>query len=111
MGCHVSEITPVIRRLVLFTITLIGATALLTGCITSKPVSSTPPPLLLISMDGFRWDYCQRYPSETVHLRALMKEGAVAKGLIPVFPSQTFANHYSIVTGLYPSHHGIINNV
>jgi predicted AlkP superfamily pyrophosphatase or phosphodiesterase len=62
-------------------------------------------------MDGFRWDYCQRYPNETVHLRALMKEGAVAKGLIPVFPSQTFANHYSIVTGLYPSHHGIINNV
>ncbi len=68
------------------------------------------PPLLLISIDGFRWDYCELHPAETPRLRQLKQEGASARGLIPVFPSNTFANHYSIVTGLYPSHHGIINN-
>jgi predicted AlkP superfamily pyrophosphatase or phosphodiesterase len=71
----------------------------------------TVPPLILISMDGFRWDYCALHPAETPHLRRLMREGVSARGLIPVYPSNTFPNHYSIVTGLYPSHHGIINNV
>ncbi|MCX6952622.1 MAG: ectonucleotide pyrophosphatase/phosphodiesterase, partial [Verrucomicrobia bacterium] len=68
------------------------------------------PPLILISLDAFRWDYCDLHPAETPNLRRLMREGVTARGLIPVFPSNTFPNHYSIVTGLYPSHHGIINN-
>src|SRR5882724_11296105 len=68
------------------------------------------PPLLLISMDGFRWDYCALHPDESPHLRQLMREGVSARALIPVYPTNTFPNHYSIVTGLYPSHHGIINN-
>lgn len=57
-----------------------------------------------------RWDYLARYPEATTHLRQLAKEGASARALIPVFPSNTFPNHYSIVTGLYPAHHGIIDN-
>lgn len=69
-----------------------------------------PPPLLLISLDAFRWDYCALHPAETPHLRQLMREGISARGLISAFPSNTFPNHYTIVTGLYPSHHGIINN-
>lgn len=68
------------------------------------------PPLVLVSLDAFRWDYCQRFPDETPHLRDLAAHGASAKALIPVYPSNTFPNHYSIATGLYPSHHGIINN-
>lgn len=68
------------------------------------------PPLLLVSMDGFRWDYCALHPDQTPNLRQLMREGIAARGLIPVFPSNTFPNHYTLVTGLYPSHHGIINN-
>jgi predicted AlkP superfamily pyrophosphatase or phosphodiesterase len=72
--------------------------------------ASPPPPLILISLDAFRWDYCALHPAETPHLRQLAREGAAARALIPVFPSNTFPNHYSIVTGLYPSHHGIINN-
>src|SRR5476649_2923428 len=68
------------------------------------------PPLLLVSMDGFRWDYCALHPAETPHLRQLMREGVSARALIPVYPSNTFPNHYSIVTGLYRAHHGIINN-
>ena len=69
------------------------------------------PPLVLISLDGFRWDYCALHPAETPHLRRLAQDGVAARGLIPVYPTNTFPNHYAIVTGLYPSHHGIINNV
>ncbi|MBC7367257.1 MAG: alkaline phosphatase family protein [Undibacterium sp.] len=68
------------------------------------------PPLLLISMDGFRWDYAALHPADTPNLRALIAAGTAARALIPVYPTNTFPNHYSIVTGLYPSHHGIINN-
>jgi predicted AlkP superfamily pyrophosphatase or phosphodiesterase len=83
--------------------------ALLAGCATT-PGPKPAPPLLLISLDGFRWDYCAKYPEATPHLRQLAREGCAARGLIPVYPSNTFPNHYSIVTGLYPAHHGIINN-
>ncbi len=69
-----------------------------------------PPPLILISLDAFRWDYAALHPDATPRLRELMRHGVSARALIPVFPSNTFANHYTIVTGLYPSHHGIINN-
>jgi predicted AlkP superfamily pyrophosphatase or phosphodiesterase len=68
------------------------------------------PPLILISLDAFRWDYCALHPEQTPHLRELMRTGISARSLIPAYPSNTFANHYSIITGLYPSHHGIINN-
>lgn len=70
-----------------------------------------PAPLLLISLDGFRWDYCDKFPEQAANLRRLRHEGAYAHSLISVFPSNTFADHYTIVTGLWPEHHGIINNI
>jgi len=66
------------------------------------------PILILISFDGFRWDYLDRYPAP--NLKALAADGVRARGLIPSFPSFTFPNHYTIVTGLYPGHHGIVAN-
>lgn len=66
------------------------------------------PILLLISLDGFRWDYLDRGVSP--NLSALAARGVRAKGLIPSFPSLTYPNHYTLVTGLYPEHHGIIAN-
>jgi predicted AlkP superfamily pyrophosphatase or phosphodiesterase len=72
--------------------------------------AAEPAPVILISLDGFRWDYTALHPAETPNLRRLAREGVVARALVPVFPSNTFPNHYSIVTGLYPSHHGIVNN-
>ena len=66
------------------------------------------PILILVSLDGFRWDYLDLV--ETPNLNRLAAEGVRAEGLIPVFPSKTFPSHYSIVTGLYPGHHGIISN-
>ena len=85
------------------------AVAIFGGCTTSSSRRPTPP-LLLISLDAFRWDYCALHPNETPNLRRLAREGISAKQLIPIYPSNTFPNHYTIVTGLYPSHHGIINN-
>ena len=65
-------------------------------------------PLILISIDGFRWDYFNR--TETPHFDELIAGGVQAESLIPVFPSKTFPNHYSIVTGLYAENHGIVAN-
>src|SRR6185436_3615733 len=64
------------------------------------------PTVLLISFDGFRWDYPTKAP--TPNLRRLMARGVHARNLIPSFPSKTFPNHYAIATGLYPGHHGIV---
>jgi len=66
------------------------------------------PTLILISIDGFRWDYLNDYPTPTFD--ALAKNGVKADALLPVFPTLTFPNHYSIATGLYPSKHGIVGN-
>jgi len=62
----------------------------------------------MISADGFRYDYAEKYKAE--HLLALANEGVKAASMIPCFPSVTFPNHYSMVTGLYPSHEGLVNN-
>ncbi|HTI44668.1 MAG TPA: ectonucleotide pyrophosphatase/phosphodiesterase [Vicinamibacterales bacterium] len=66
------------------------------------------PTVILISFDGFRWDYTSKVP--TPNLRRLMTRGVHARNLIPSFPSKTFPNHYTIATGLYPGHHGIVAN-
>lgn len=64
--------------------------------------------VILISFDGFRWDYINR--PGAVRLRELAARGVRAERMIPAFPSKTFPNHYSIVTGLTPEHHGIVAN-
>jgi predicted AlkP superfamily pyrophosphatase or phosphodiesterase len=64
--------------------------------------------VLLVSFDGFRWDYDKMY--STPNLNKLASDGVKAERLIPSFPTKTFPNHYSIVTGLYPDHHGLIDN-
>ncbi|MBV8391375.1 MAG: alkaline phosphatase family protein [Mucilaginibacter sp.] len=66
------------------------------------------PFVILISADGFRYDYAEKYKAE--HLLALADTGVKASSMVPSFPSITFPNHYTIVTGLYPSHHGIVDN-
>ncbi len=66
------------------------------------------PILILVSLDGWRWDYLDR--AVTPRLNALAASGVRSEGLIPQFPSKTFPSHYTIVTGLYPEHHGIVAN-
>ncbi|KAK4700203.1 hypothetical protein P7C70_g6048, partial [Phenoliferia sp. Uapishka_3] len=64
--------------------------------------------VLLVSLDGVRADYLER--GLTPHLVGIAKKGLRAEFLKPVFPSLTFPNHYSLITGLYPASHGIVAN-
>jgi predicted AlkP superfamily pyrophosphatase or phosphodiesterase len=64
--------------------------------------------VVLVALDGFHPSYLERAPSR--HLRRLAQEGVRARWLVPVFPTVTFPNFYSIATGLYPEHHGIVSN-
>jgi hypothetical protein len=78
------------------------------GATERSPAGDSTPPLIIVSFDGFRWDY----PDEiaTPNLDRLAASGVRAERLIPVFPSKTFPGHYSVATGLYTGHHGIISN-
>jgi predicted AlkP superfamily pyrophosphatase or phosphodiesterase len=88
---------------------------LVAGAAAQSPVPGTnrtehlnAPYVILISLDGFRADYLDRFQLPT--LQRLMRRGTRAKSMIPVFPSLTFPNHYSLVTGLFPDRHGIVGN-
>jgi predicted AlkP superfamily pyrophosphatase or phosphodiesterase len=64
--------------------------------------------VVMVSLDGFRWDYNKIY--STPNLNKLASDGVKAERMIPSFPTKTFPNHYTIATGLYPDHHGLIDN-
>lgn len=66
------------------------------------------PYVIMISTDGFRYDYAKKYNAE--NLLKLSENGVKAEAMIPSYPSITFPNHWSLITGLYPSHHGLIDN-
>ena len=78
-------------------------------CVAKTTFSQEKEPIvILISLDGFRYDYVERFQPE--NLTRFIAEGTAAKGLIPSFPSKTFPNHYSIATGMLPEHHGLVDN-
>lgn len=64
--------------------------------------------LVLVSVDGFRWDYLDR--PEARQMKALADRGVRVTKLRPVYPSKTFPAHLSIATGLHPTGHGIVDN-
>lgn len=70
--------------------------------------AQTKPYVIMISTDGFRYDYAEKYHSG--NLLKYSKEGVRAKDMLPSYPSITFPNHWTLVTGLYPAHHGLIDN-
>jgi len=98
------------RRLgLIFGLVLALGACATTPPVTSKPPATPPPVTILISIDGFRPDYLT--PEKAPTLWRLAQEGAVApKGMKPSFPSVTFPNHYTLVTGLRPDRHGIVGN-
>lgn len=65
--------------------------------------------VILISLDGFRWDLADKYQAK--NLIKLRESGVHAAYLKPSYPSLTFPNHYGIATGMYPSHHGVVDNI
>jgi len=89
-------------RILVFTIVVLGAAPY-------APAARPKPTVILISIDGFRYDYLDRIDAPT--LRSLSADGVRADSLIPQFPTLTFPNHYAIATGLLPAHNGIVANV
>jgi predicted AlkP superfamily pyrophosphatase or phosphodiesterase len=85
---------------------------LFTSCSGKKNVEEESGTLdtyvIVVSFDGFRWDYPDLY--ETPNFDLLEENGVKAEYLVSSFPTKTFPNHYTLATGLYPDHHGIINN-
>ncbi|XP_075893703.1 ectonucleotide pyrophosphatase/phosphodiesterase family member 1 [Nelusetta ayraudi] len=74
------------------------------------PPGFSRPPLILVSLDGFRAAYLKDHASHLPVISKLRKAGTAASHMRPVYPTKTFPNHYSIVTGLYPESHGIVDN-
>ncbi|XP_063403049.1 ectonucleotide pyrophosphatase/phosphodiesterase family member 5-like [Mytilus trossulus] len=70
------------------------------------------PKLILISMDGFRYNYLDKLPLDKItNFTYLIKNGVKAKFIKNVFPTVTYPNHMTIATGLYPESHGVVDNV
>lgn len=109
-------ILPVMRHILLINLLILSVVVSLAQDTTQKIVAGrqnsvkhySSPYVILISIDGFRHDYAKKYNARNI-LR-LATGGVMADGMIPSFPSLTFPNHYTIVTGLYPIHHGLIDN-
>jgi predicted AlkP superfamily pyrophosphatase or phosphodiesterase len=87
---------------------------ILVGCKSQQPVSTAEkttdetPYVILISIDGFRYDYAEQH--QAVNIQKLGEEGVRAESMTSVYPTKTFPNHYSIVTGLFAENHGLVSN-
>lgn len=97
-----------------FRLAWLAALLLLAGCSTAPARTaagrtvSEPVPLLLISIDALRADYLGK--GDTPHLDRLARQGVRAEGMNPSYPSLTFPNHFTLVTGLRPDRHGVVHN-
>jgi predicted AlkP superfamily pyrophosphatase or phosphodiesterase len=103
MTTHIARVTRI--SCIKFLILLV---AFLSSCVPANAIRDLRPTVILISLDGFRSDYLDKY--EPPNIRLLAQNGVRAKWMIPSFPSKTFPNHYTIVTGLYPQDNGIVEN-
>lgn len=95
-------------RRILLSLGLAAAIFPLTSCRQFPSGARHHQVTVLVSIDGFRWDYLDKYAAP--HLRRLAAKGVRAQRMTPSFPSKTFPNHYTLVTGLRPEHHGIVAN-
>ena len=95
-----------LRQLLLLACVLLSVD--FSACVQSGEIKDLRPTVILISLDGFRYDYLEKY--EPANLRSMARDGVQARWMNPSFPSKTFPNHYTIATGLYPQDHGIVEN-
>ena len=73
-----------------------------------KPIKDIDPTVILVAIDGFRYDYFERHQPATIN--SLAKNGMRAQWMKPAFPTKTFPNFYTVATGLYPVNHGLVEN-
>ncbi|MBV6653850.1 MAG: alkaline phosphatase family protein [Mameliella sp.] len=71
-------------------------------------VPADHPYVILISCDGYRWDYTARF--RPPNITKFIAQGVQAYSMLPSFPSKTFPNHYAIATGMKPERNGLVNN-
>lgn len=93
------------RKLILLAL---AAITIVVSCSEPSDSDRKQPYLVVLSMDGFRWDYAEMY--DTPNLDRLAQKGVMAERMVPSFPTKTFPNHYTLATGLYPDNHGIVLN-
>ena len=86
----------------------VAAALVLTFPTSSFAAEQSSHPLIFVSIDGYRADYIKRGLSPT--LKTLIAGGVYANAMRPSFPSVTEPNHYTLLTGLRPDHHGVIDN-
>lgn len=92
----------------LFSLVMAGCVSQSQHALVAQADNSNYRPVILVSIDGFKPEYLGRGVTPT--LNALAKDGVRAESMRPSFPSITFPNHYTLVTGLRPDHHGIVAN-
>jgi predicted AlkP superfamily pyrophosphatase or phosphodiesterase len=89
------------------------AVSLVFAATASAQEKSTPPLLVMISIDGLRPDYvtaADAHGAKVPNLRRFLKEGAFADGVVGVVPTVTYPSHTTLVTGVWPAKHGILSN-
>lgn len=101
------NVVPFVRSVIVLVATATLACAGRTGVPGADPAAPGPS-VLLVSIDGFRADYLDG--DVAPNLARVAETGVRAEALIPSFPTKTFPNHYTIVTGLRPDHHGLVAN-
>ncbi len=94
------------KKVLLFPLLFITS-AIFISC-TEQPSERVDTKVLLISVDGFMNAYLDR--NDTPNFDRFISEGVKAEKMIPIFPTKTFPNHFSLVTGLFVENHGIISN-
>jgi len=91
----------IMKRIICFLLFLLAA-------FTASAQKEPKPYVILISFDGFRYDYVENF--NPPNFKKFISKGSQAEALIPSFPSKTFPNHYTLVTGLNPGNHGLVDN-
>lgn len=97
-----------VAALALLALVLAGCSARPSRTSNALPAGNAPAPVLLVSIDGFRADYLEL--GITPNLSRVAREGVRARWMNPSYPTLTFPNHYTLVTGLRPDRHGIVQN-
>lgn len=92
------------------TMAMFAVLAICLAAYAPKPATNVKPPIvIMIGIDGLRWDAIDRFPAPTLH--NIAEHGVRAERLIPVMPTMTFVNFYSLATGLYAENTGITTNM